>query len=174
MNIPVQKIESVVRELLTVLDDDICYINISIEKIGQLKAAVIKRDEQDLRETMQLLESSRSQYQNVEQRRESLRGQLAKLFQCSPEDMTLSRLIEILEESRSQLAEQIRAKQKQLRSLVSKMKREHTGAIMLLRECARFNSMLIRSIFGDRKNVTYTADGSSSWDARRGLLSYKL
>jgi hypothetical protein len=170
MNIPVKKIEPLVKELLAVLDDDICYINMSIQRLGQLKAAVIRRNEKELRETMELLENGRSEYEKVEQRRARIRENLAKIFHCDEENLTLTRLAKELSGS---LGKQVKSKQTELQQLVSKMKREHTGAIMLLRECAKFNSMLIRTIFGDKKNVTYSSDGSSSWDARRRLVSYK-
>lgn len=73
--------------------------------------------------------------------------------------MTLSRLqTELSGEKKTQVAE----RKIELQALIGKLKKEHAGTMMLLSDCARFNSMLLKSIFqlGATGEITYSPQGS--------------
>ena len=73
--------------------------------------------------------------------------------------MTLSRLeTESSGEKRAQVAE----RRIKLRALIEKLKKEHVSTMMLLSDCARFNSMLLKSFsqLGATGEITYSPKGS--------------
>jgi hypothetical protein len=59
---------------------------------------------------------------------------------------------------------QVAGKKVELRTLINELKKEHLSTSMLLSECARFNNLLLRSIFdlGKTGTVTYRANGAAN------------
>ena len=58
---------------------------------------------------------------------------------------------------------QVAEKKAKLRSLTNELKEEHLSTAMLLSDCARFNSLLLKSVFdlGKTETVTYNSNGST-------------
>jgi len=153
------ELESKVDELLVVLDEDIRHIKRTLSQLNELRASVVKRDDVALGRLLESVQVESDSYRNSELRRESIRKELALALDCDLEQFTLSRLEAALEQEKR--ADVMRVKTA-LRTLVEELKKEHFSTILLLSECARFNSQLLQSVFGFGKTEILTYDSSGS------------
>lgn len=159
MNNTAIEIEDAVDRLLAVLDEDIRHIRKSLSTLDDLRHSVIKRDDASLRKLLEGAQSESSSYKNNEAKRRLLREELALALGCAPGQMKLSRLeMELSGEKKAQVAE----RKIKLRALIEKLKKEHVSTMMLLSDCARFNSMLLKSVFqlSATGEITYSRKGS--------------
>jgi hypothetical protein len=160
MKAAVIEIEDKVDELLIVLDKDIQHIQQSLSRLNELRSLVIKRDDISMGRLLESIEAESDSYRSQESKRQSIRKELAIALDCNLKQMTLSRLEEALpEEKKAQVAE----KKAKLRSLTEELKKEHLGTALLLSECARFNSLLLKGIFnlGKTEMVYYNPNGAT-------------
>ncbi len=149
-----------VDELLAVLDEDIRHVRESLSRLDELRSLVIKRDEAALGRLLETIGDESDSCCANGSKRQSLREELAAASGCSVAEMTLSRLEAMLPgEKQVQVAQ----RKAELRSLTEKLKREHLKTTMLLSDCARFNSALLRSVLelGRTGAVTYSPDGAT-------------
>lgn len=166
-------IEAKVDELLVVLDEDIRHVRASLLRLDELRSLVIKRDQAGLGRLLEKIREESQEYSLNESKRESIRMGFASDLRCPVGDMTLSRLESVLGDER-----RIEVVQKKalLRSLMQKLKKEHARTAMLLSDCARFNSALLRSIV-DPRNAgagTYGSDGIKRVQANSVFVSLQL
>ena len=154
------EIEDKVDELLAVLDKDIQHIQDSLSRLNELRSLVIKRDDAALGELLENIQGESNSYTSNELKRQSIRKELANAMGCNLRKMTLSMLeAGLAKAKKAQVAE----RKEKLRSLTKELKREHLGTAMLLSDCARFNSLLLRSIFdlGKTGMVYYNSNGAA-------------
>lgn len=151
-------VEDRIDELLVVLDKDIRHIEESLLRLDELRCLVIKRDEAAMGDLIRRIQSQTDSYADNECKRQSIRTDLAKALGSNVEDVTLSRIETILPGGkRAQVAD----RKAKLRKLIKKLKNEHLSTSMLLSECARINSALVRAIFdlGKTGTVVYGPNG---------------
>ncbi len=151
-------IEGKIDELLVVLDEDIRHVRASLLRLDELRGLVVKRDQAALGRLLEKIREESQEYSLNESKRESMRMGFAAALRCGVGDMTLSRLESVLgDEKRIEVAQ----RKVELRSLTEKLQREHAKTAMLLSDCARFNSALLRGILGigNTGTTTYGSDG---------------
>jgi len=153
------ELENKIDQLIAVLDEDIRHIEDSLLRLDRLRGLVIKRDDVGLNILLEDIRSASSTYTQNELRRKTIREDLARMFDCDVDQMTLSWLQAELDDPKRSL---IIDKKRQLRSLAGRLKKEHISTSMLLADCSRFNSMLLRGIFnlGNSDEIYYGADGA--------------
>ncbi len=154
------EIESKVDQLFGVLDEDIRYIQGNLSRLNELRSLVVKRDDVSLRKLLESIQSDLNSYKDNELKRQLLRKELAIAFDCGFEQMTLSRLeVELSGEQKAEVAE----RKSKLQTLAEKLKKEHLSTAMLLSDCGRFNSVLLKSILelGQAGTITYSPKGSA-------------
>lgn len=154
------EIQDKVDELLVILDKDAQHIQESLSRLNELCSLVIRRDDADLGRLLERIQYESDSYRSHELKRQSKRKELATALGCSLEQMTLSRLEEVLpEEKKAQVAE----RKDKLRLLTEELKKEYLSTTMLLSDCARFNSLLLKSIFdlGKTGMVYYNSNGAA-------------
>ena len=79
-------------ELIEVLDAEQERIAVTLDHLNELRAAVIRRQEEPLRALLGTIRSEQEQVVKLDNHREALRRQLANAIGCSAEEMNLSRL----------------------------------------------------------------------------------
>jgi len=153
-------IEDQVEELLVCLDKDVQHMQDSLQKLNEIRELVIKRDDAALGELLESIQSASDCYRNHELNRKSIRKELAESLGCTIEQMTLSSLEKRLPDAKK--GRVIRMKEN-LRSLSAELKKEYLSTALLLSECARFNNLLLNSIFdlGKTGSVYYNANGAT-------------
>ena len=154
------EIENKVDKLLTCLDKDSQHIQESLSQLNKLRSYVIKRDDSGLSKLLKLIQVDMSSYRNHESKRQKIRKELANAIGCNTEQMTLSALEARLPKGKK---DQIIKKKAKLMSLIKELKKEHLSTILLLSECARFNNLLLKSIFdlGKTGAVYYNSNGAT-------------
>jgi hypothetical protein len=149
-----------VDELLVILDKDTQHIQESLSRLNELRSLVIKRDDAALGKLLECIQSESDSYRSHELKRRSIREGLATALDCDLKQMTLSRLEEVLpEEKKAQVSE----RKDKLRLLIEELKKEYLNTTMLLSDCGRFNSLLLKSILGLGKTgmVYYNSNGAA-------------
>jgi flagellar biosynthesis/type III secretory pathway chaperone len=159
-----------VDELLDVLDRDIKHIQDCLQQLDQLRSCVIKRDDVGLSRMLAEIRAEADSYAANEQKRHSIRKYLAHILDCSVDKINLSKIEAVLPEHRKA---QITKRKAEIRALVQRLKKEHLSTALLLSECARFNSLLLRNIFGfeDKATSTYSPDGSTKRQANTTFVN---
>jgi flagellar biosynthesis/type III secretory pathway chaperone len=162
--------EDKVDELLTVLDKDIQHIQDSLHQLNELRGLVIKRDDAALAKLLGTIRAKADSYAANESKRQLIRKDLANALGLAVEQMTLSRLETALSNGRKA---QVANKKAELQSLINKLRQEHLSTAMLLSECARFNNLLLRSIFdlGQTRTLTYRANGATKWQTDKTFVN---
>jgi hypothetical protein len=154
------EIEDKVDELLAFLDEDSRHIQESLLKLNELRSLVIKRDNTALGKLLESIQTESDSYRSHELKRQSIRKDLANSLGCNLEQMTLSRLEANLPKEKK---DQVTLRKTKLKSLINELKKEHLSTTLLLSECARFNNMLLKSIFdlGKTDVVYYDSNGAT-------------
>jgi hypothetical protein len=169
------EIEDKVDELLACLDKDVRHIEESLSHLNELRSLVIKRDDAALSGLLESLRARSDLYAGHESNRLSIRRDLAIMLGCKTEQMTLTALASCLPEGKKEAVIEIQTK---LRSLTGQLKTEHMSTALLLSECARFNSLLLRSLFDLGQTgagaVYYNSSGTAKRQMDGTLMNLQL
>ena len=167
------EIENKIDQLLAVLQNDIEHLQKSLSRLNELRSLVIKRNDTALAKLLESIQADSDSYRTGELKRQMIRKELADALGCTLEQVTLSNLEAVcLKEKRTRIA-LIKAK---LKPLINELKREHISTALLLSECARFNSLLLKSIFalGETETLTYSSSGATKQQADLAFLNLQL
>jgi hypothetical protein len=167
------EIENKVDEMLECLNVDIEHIQKNLSYLNELRSLVIKRDDTALSKLLENIQQESEVYKNNESKRQNIRKELAHSFNCSIEQMTLSMLETKLADIKRN---QVNNKKVQLKTLVEEFKKQYSSTIILISECARFNKMLIKSIFdlGKTGSVFYNASGKAKEHNNTAFVNMQL
>jgi hypothetical protein len=162
-----------IAQMLSCLQEDIRNIEQILEYLDEIRASVLKRDENVLSHLLQITQAEADEYKNQESRRNLIRAELANFLNYDVQQITLSKLEQILPES---IQAQVKEKKNKLKLLTDKLQKEHLNTILLLSECARFNRMILSGIFdfGKKDVITYSASGIKPRQAGRNLVNFKV
>jgi hypothetical protein len=166
-------IENKIDSLLDVLKNDIEHIHQSLLWLTELRSLVVKRDEEGLGELLEYIQKKSGGYSANESKRQLLRKELAEDLGCDIKEVTLTRLEKEGPVEKRKVVSTIKA---ELKTLTEELKREHLSVTMLLSDCARFNSLLLRSLLdmGRAETVTYSANGTAMRQGRMSLLNLRF
>jgi hypothetical protein len=165
--------EDKVDEMLAILDKDVEHIQQNLSQLNELRSLIIKRDDAALGKLLESIQVSSDTCRSRQLKRQKIRKELANALGCSPQQVTLSSLEAALPGEKKNHLARMKAR---LGPLVKELKKEHLSTALLLSECARFNGLLLRSIFDLRKiePVTYNSDGAARQQADAAFLNLKL
>lgn len=166
-------IEDKVDELVDCLDKDCQHILETLSEINELRALVIKRDDAALSKMLESIQTKSEDYRKNESKRQLIREELANALGYSMEQVTLSSLETSLHgTTRIKIAE----RNTRLKSLIEELRREHFSTALLLKECARFNNLLLESIFnlGKKEVVCYDSRGATRRQSDTAFINFQL
>jgi len=170
----VLEIEKKVDKLLTCLEVDIQHIKQNISYLNEMRSLIIKRDDIALSKLLETIQETSEVYKDKEKERQSIRRELADFLGCSIEQVTLSKVEENLPEiSKNKVIET----KENLRLFIEELRREYSSTVMLVSECARFNKLLLRSIFelGKTGSFSYDSRGTTRrHDGEAALMNVKF
>jgi len=154
------EIENKVDELLACLDIDSQHIQESLSELNRLRSLVIKRDDAALGKLLEIIQAKSDSYRSHELKRQTIRKELANALGCNTEQITLSSLEASLPKEKKA---QVTKKKAKLMLLIKELKKEYISTALLLSECARFNNLLLKSIFnlGKTGTVYYNSNGAT-------------
>ncbi|MCE5186742.1 MAG: hypothetical protein LLF76_11525 [Planctomycetaceae bacterium] len=164
-------IQQVLNEVYRFLDTQTAYVEATLERLDHLRAAVIRRDENALQQMFEQVQQESGRKVQYAQAVQMLRQKLANLLNCPIEEIRLSAISTRLE---PQAAREVSMRQAALQTLVRRLTNELTATQALLRECARFNRLLLNSMFGRQHAATYDAHGMSRSNVQGGLMNLRF
>jgi hypothetical protein len=173
---PMQMIAPVTQQVLNEVNDFLetqtVYVQETLKRLDDLRGAVVRRDEGAL---AALFEQVRRETERKEQSALALqmfRRKLAGLLNCSADQVCLSTVCQKLPpEDRKAVS----VRQAALQGLVRRLTNEHRATESLLRECTRFNRLLLNSLCGNRQEMTtYDARGMNRWSVQGGLMNVRF
>jgi hypothetical protein len=171
MEVTENKFDILINELMVVLDTDAANIEKTLGRLDKIRAAVIKRDQEALKVLLGTISNEDDVYSQVEARRYGVRSMIAGCLGWEVERVNLSNLKHVVSED---VGAGLGEKQGRLKELTAKLRKEHEGTSALLRECARLNKILLRSILNKGKEtLTYNNRGTAAWESRRRLVSFR-
>ncbi|MHC4293320.1 MAG: hypothetical protein ACYSTX_03420 [Planctomycetota bacterium] len=155
------------------LEKDVQHIEQILENMDKIRALVLKRDEDTLKELLEQTQAKTDEYKGQESQRQLVSRELAHLLNCSVQQVTLSKLEQLLPEK---LRAQVQEKRIKLKSLTNRLKKEHLNTVLLLAECARFNRMFLKGIFklGKTDVVTYSSSGTTTQQAGKSFMNFNM
>lgn len=166
------KIEPLLMDLLSVLDDEILNVQLCLERLNELRSAVIRRKEDELSGLLETVKFQGDDYGLVSQRRQSIFLTISKVLGCSLEQINLNYITENISSGNT---EKIFEKQITLKQLTDKLSNEYFTTVILLNEFSRLNTMLIKSIFKSNEQPTvYDYKGKSRLDQSGGMISCRF
>jgi hypothetical protein len=172
MNALTPEITNNIDALLAALDTDIEQLSKSIEILNQLRALVVRRDENSLHGLLVTIRTDSQKYQHDESRRQSIRALLAKSLGCGSQQVTLTKLRAI---APAEMRSRISDTSEKLRALSGMLKKEYAATAALLTDCARFNRQLLQCILGRSANaVTYNASGSAARRLDAAFMNFEF
>ena len=165
--------ERYMEQLRTVLDRDIVQLEQNIARLNTLRSLLVKQDKDALQRLLETIRTESGAGRDNEKDRQRLREQLAGLFGCSPEDITLSYLQQRLGGAETG---ELAARKHRLQALATQLKTEYTATQMLLTDCARFNRQLLNSIFQNTQSgdVTYKPTGATDRQTETVLMNMEF
>lgn len=162
----------IIDELKTFLDEQYVQIEETLKNLDELRSAVVRRDHDALEQLQAHIQQESSRKAQLEGQHRKIRLTLAQWLECTPEEITISRVCECLEHQERQ---SIQSRQQQLQALVRKLQDEHQATELMLRECARFNRVLLSRVIGTNNQTrTYTVQGKEHWNVHQGLMNVKM
>ena len=155
-----QILEILSLKLSEVLDSEQTHLEMSLTALNEIRAGVVKKNENHLKQLLGIVGSEMQAYSNVQKQRGIICDQIANVTGIDASVFCLSALIERLDGS---IKEEICQKQMLLQKLAASVREEYALTAMFLRECIKFNNCLLKSIFGDPSQATYNIQGKGRW-----------
>jgi hypothetical protein len=149
------------------------HIRQCLDHLNELRSLVIKRDDAALQALLEKIRAEADAYIANELRRQTLRKELAAMLGCEFQQVTLSRLeTELPTDTRPRITQ----RKTQLKALTRQLRKEHAATSLLLSECARFNSMLLKNIFniGKTQTLAYNCCGKTTLQADTGMMNLRF
>ncbi|HUU91020.1 MAG TPA: hypothetical protein VM238_07405 [Phycisphaerae bacterium] len=160
--------ESLVEELLAVLDETIDLQQEALAQLRALSEAILVRDDAALGQQMDDLDRTAPRFESVARRRNAVRSRLAQALACPVRQMTLGRLAQQVPEPQ---AGAIRLRRERLLDLAEAVRRQHLETAVLAAEVARASRSLLQGLLpGGGEARTYRTDGTAVWQPGHGLL----
>ena len=165
----VQKVEA----LVTLLDRDVDYLTANLARLDALRSMVVKRQDQALSRLLDTIRIESESYAQHESERHVLRQEIADLLACDVQELTLSSLAQVLPPP---LNHTLAQRKRQLRELTGQVHREHLSTRWLLKDCARFNTVLFNTLFhpGQENALTYTVNGTAQQPREHSMMNLRF
>jgi hypothetical protein len=162
----------IIEELEAYLDSQQAQVEQTLGDLDELRSAVVRRDHGALEQLQAHIRRETHRRTQAEADQQRLRIRLSEWLHCSVEAVNVSRVCEHLD-GRQRRA--IQTRQQQLQARVRKLQNEHQATELMLRECARFNRVLLSGLIGTNNQTrTYTGQGKEHWNVHRGLMNIKM
>jgi len=160
--------ESLLDELLGVLDAEAELLERKRRQLADLSDALVRRDDDATEGLLEQIELAGRQQESVDANLGALRRTLAGRFGCRADELRLSDLIERLPADR---AAQVDTRRRRIVDLAESLRAQHLRTALLLMECARINRMMLESMLPRGDTVmTYGAGGANLWRSETGLV----
>lgn len=159
--------------LVALLDRDVDFLKANLARLDALRGMVVKRQDQELSRLLDTIRVESESYALHESRRQLLRQEIADLMACDVRELTLSSLARVLDPPLNHIVTQRKGT---LRELTGRLRAEHLSTRWLLKDCARFNTVLFNTLFhpGQGNALTYTVNGTTQRHREQSLMNLQF
>ena len=159
--------------LIALLDRDVEYLTANMARLDTLRSMVVKRQDQELSRLLDTIRIESEGYARHESQRQVLRQEIADLMACDVRELTLSALAQVLGPP---LNDALTQRKVTLRELTGRLRAEHLSTRWLLKDCARFNTVLFDTLFhpGQEHAVTYTVNGTTQRHREQSMMNLQF
>ena len=173
MNLAAVELNDRIGELLDVLRREIEQMEYNLSILTKLRMLVVKHDNPALEAMLEAIRYQAGKYEKQNSDRNLARQRLAEFFNCGTENITLSKLQKIAPSEQQSLIASVK---EQLSDLVNRLTVEYKSTAALMSELARFNRVLLDSIFqrSQLQNLTYNASGIPRRNSEAAFMSFEL
>jgi hypothetical protein len=159
-------------ELFSFLDDSVLSVRQMLDKLNELRAAVVRRDQDTLQQMSDQMPEMTILQDGMQRRQRQICQAFAGPLNCPPEKINVSYLSLFLESSK---AGELKTKQRLLQELVGRLSRERLATQLLLRECERLNRMILDGFVGkSNQTCTYGSGGRVQRQMHCAIVSTRI
>jgi hypothetical protein len=160
--------DSLVGELLQVLDEEISLLDLRCEQLEKLTRTILDRDNAAMEQLLDAIERAQQAQASADARLSVVRGSLAAELDLPAKELRLSGLAQRLPD---ELALAVDSRRRRIIGLANAVRRKNLEAAIVLSECARINHLLMQSLFPRESSVTtYQQDGPRTWRTGAALI----
>lgn len=159
-----------VEEFIQVLDDDILNLELSLIRLDELRAAVIKREDDALKALIETIRIQSDDHTKVNRRRDDVLRRLSSLYGVKKVDITF--IAGCVDDSCKNV---LLEKQKKVKMLVEKMNVEYSATFMFMQEFSRMNKMLLNCFVRPANgSKMYDNKGKTKHDSGSNIISGRV
>jgi len=162
-------VESLLPELLTLLDRHAATLGERLTQMKQLAAYTLeRRQEQPMESLLDRMEHAAHEQGSADTRLAAMRTTLARAIGVPVTEFRLSQLEAVLP---SRDAAALRLRREQVLLLAQRLRSEHLHAAVLLNEASRVNRMMLDALLGATGVTSYGPGGGKRYDSCQGLVN---
>ncbi|MBN1554471.1 MAG: hypothetical protein JXA11_06980 [Phycisphaerae bacterium] len=172
MNPPANALHGMTPDLLALLDEEITLLGLRAKQFDDLYEAILHRRDERMETLLADMTLAQQRQAVLDDKLQAMRSMLSRALGREQQDIRLSELVGLLEETPSR---QLREKRQQIILLAERLKRKHLTTAILLAESARINRLLLESLLPQTDTVTtYGAGGAKPWRTSSGLVDAEM
>ena len=169
----VRSTESLIDELLAILDEEIELLEQKRSQLANLSEALVSTDDAATESLLKLIERTEHTQTRVDLKLQDVRKTLAGVF--GYDDAKALRLSVLVTELPDAQASAVNDRRERLAQQVGNLRRQHLQTAMLLIECSKVNRMMMECLLPAGEAVTtYDATGTNLWRNGAGLVDKEL
>ena len=169
----VRSTESLIDELLAILDEEIELLEQKRSQLANLSEALVSTDDAATEALLKLIEQTEHTQTRVDLKLQGVRKTLAGVF--GYDDAKALRLSVLVTELPDAQASAVNDRRERLAQQVGNLRRQHLQTAMLLIECSKVNRMMMECLLPAGEAVTtYDATGTNLWRNGVGLVDKEL
>ncbi|MGC9453818.1 MAG: flagellar export chaperone FlgN [Phycisphaerae bacterium] len=162
------QIKEQLAELTAVLDEEIALLTTRMEQMELLSSAIVRRDDDAMEPLLEQMEQTQDRQHRTDARLAQVRESLASLAGIPARELRLWRLARELPDPSGG---KIVRRRRRLVELSDELRRRHLRTVLLLAESARFNRLLLETMFPACEPVTtYGTGGADQWRPETGIV----
>ena len=161
-------VESLLPELLALLDQHAATLGERLTQMQQLSAYTLERRQEPMEALLDQMERAYHEQGAADVKLSAMRATLARVIGVPVAEFRLSRLEAVLP-PREAAALQLR--RQRVLALAQRLRSEHLHAAVLLNEASRVNRMMLDALLGGAGVTSYGPGGDKRYDSCQGLVN---
>jgi len=161
-------VESLLPELLVLLDQHAAALGERLTQMRQLSAYTLERRQMPMEGLLDQMERASHEQGSADAKLAAMRATLARAIGVEATEFRLRQLEAVLS---PRDAAALRLRREQVLALAQRLRSEHLHAAVLLNEASRVNRMMLDALLGSSGVTSYGPDGDKRYDSCQGLVN---
>ena len=161
-------VESLLPELLTLLDQHAATLGERLTQMQRLSAYTLERNQEPMESLLDQMEQAVHEQTAADAKLSAMRATLARAIGVPVAEFRLSQLETVLMPCG---AAALKLRRQQVLTLAQRLRSEHLHAAVLLNEASRVNRMMLDALLGATGVTSYGPGGDKRYDSCQGLVN---